>query len=76
MTTMREAIRNALSYAAEDYAERANIESKHRDEDEEPGEEEAGYREAADEYSAALAQLDGLRRRGHEPLWMGEEVQA
>ena len=75
MTTMLQAIRNALSYAAEDYAERANIESKHRADDDEPDEEEDEYREASDEYSAALDRLDALMRRGHKPLWMDEEVQ-
>jgi hypothetical protein len=69
-------IREALTYAAEDYAERANIEAKHRDEDDEPDEEEAGYREASDRYSAALAMMDEAQRSGYRPLWLNEEVQS
>lgn len=60
MTTLLETIREALSYAAEDYAERADIESKHRADDDEPDEDEEGYRDAANLYSAALEQLDTL----------------
>lgn len=56
-------IRDALDYAAEDFAERANIEAKHRPDDGDPeeGSEEAEYIATANRFSAALEALD--RRR-------------
>lgn len=73
--TLWDTIREALTYAAEDYAERADIESKYRDGGDEPGEEEAGYHEAANRYSWALEMMAKAERAGHRPLWLNEEVQ-
>ena len=69
-------IREALTYATEDYAERANIESKHRDENDEPEEEEAGYITASNHYLRALDMMAEAERAGHRPLWLSEEVEA
>ena len=50
-TDLAETVSEALSYAAEDLAERAEFERKHG------GDEEQAFREAADRYSAAAQEL-------------------